>query len=66
MALVYRRRPTWLCPMSPKYIAGPMSSRLNARFIPHMGKRVPNGMLMTMSTYLVFRSLGLTSWVGAS
>lgn len=28
-------------PIRPKYMAGPIRSRLNAKFIPHMGKRVP-------------------------
>ncbi len=27
--------------MRPKYMAGPISSLLNAKFIPHMGNRVP-------------------------
>jgi len=39
--------------MRPKYIAGPMSSRSKAKFIPHIGKRVPFGMVMTASTYLI-------------
>ncbi|KAK8547069.1 hypothetical protein V6N13_099813 [Hibiscus sabdariffa] len=38
--------------MSPKYIAGPISSRSKARFVPHMGKRVPFGTVMIASTYL--------------
>jgi hypothetical protein len=38
--------------MSPKYIAGPINSRLNARFIPHMGNRVPLGIVITASTNL--------------
>lgn len=38
--------------MSPKYIAGPISSRSNARFIPHIGNRVPLGTVRTASTYL--------------
>lgn len=33
-------------------MAGPISSRSNARFIPHMGNRVPFGIVMTASTYL--------------
>ena len=39
--------------MRPKYIAGPMRSRSNAKFIPHMGNKVPFGMVRTASTYLV-------------
>lgn len=39
--------------MRPKYIAGPINSRLNPRFIPHMGKRVPFGIVSTASTYLI-------------
>jgi hypothetical protein len=39
----------------PKYIAGPMSSRSNARFIPHIGKRVPFGIVRIASTYLIAR-----------
>jgi hypothetical protein len=39
--------------MRPKYIAGPMTSRSNARFIPHMGNRVPFGIVRTASTYLI-------------
>ena len=31
----------WPSPIKPKYSAGPMSLRLNARFMPHMGKSVP-------------------------
>lgn len=42
----------WPSPIRPKYMAGPISSRSNARFIPHMGKRVPLGMVRTASTYL--------------
>lgn len=42
----------WPSPMSPKYIAGPISSRSNARFIPHMGNKVPLGIVKTASTYL--------------
>ncbi|KVH99295.1 hypothetical protein Ccrd_022478 [Cynara cardunculus var. scolymus] len=38
--------------MRPKYIAGPISSRSKARFIPHMGKRVPFGIVITASTNL--------------
>jgi hypothetical protein len=38
--------------MRPKYIAGPMSSLSKARFMPHMGNKVPFGMVMTASTYL--------------
>ena len=42
----------WPSPMSPKYMAAPMSSLSNARFIPHIGKRVPLGIVRTASTYL--------------
>ena len=38
--------------MRPKYIAGPINSRLKARFMPHMGKRVPFGTVIIASTYL--------------
>jgi hypothetical protein len=38
--------------MSPKYIAGPISSRLKAKFIPHIGKSDPLGMVKTASTNL--------------
>lgn len=31
----------WPSPMRPKYMAGPMASRSNARFMPHMGNSVP-------------------------
>jgi len=47
-------------------MAGPMRSRSKARFMPHMGKRVPLGMVITAFTYLSFRSRGFTSCVGAS
>lgn len=39
-------------PISPKYMAGPMSSLSNARFIPHIGNSVLLGMVRTASTYL--------------
>jgi hypothetical protein len=32
-----------------------MSSRSNARFIPHIGKRVPFGIVRIASTYLISR-----------
>jgi hypothetical protein len=38
--------------MRPKYIAGPMRSLSKARFMPHMGNKVPLGIVMTASTYL--------------
>jgi hypothetical protein len=38
--------------MRPKYIAGPINSRLKARFMPHIGKRVPFGIVITASTNL--------------
>ena len=44
----------WPSPKSPKYIAGPINSWLNARFIPHMamGYKVPLGIVNTASAYL--------------
>ncbi|GER45501.1 UDP-glucosyl transferase 71C2, partial [Striga asiatica] len=42
----------WPSPMSPKYMAAPMSSRSKARFIPHIGNKVPLGIVRTASTYL--------------
>lgn len=45
----------WPSPISPKYIAGPMRSLLNPRFIPHIGNRVPLGIVMTASTYLHYK-----------
>jgi len=39
--------------MRPKYIAGPMRSRSKAKFIPHMGNKVPFGMVKIASTYLI-------------
>ena len=54
------------CPIRPKYMAGPMTSRLKVRFIPHIGNREPFGTVITALTYLVFLSAGFTSWVGAS
>jgi hypothetical protein len=38
--------------MRPKYIAGPMRSLSKQRFMPHMGNKVPLGIVMTASTYL--------------
>jgi hypothetical protein len=38
--------------MRPKYIAGLMRSLSKARFMPHMGNKVPLGIVMTTSTYL--------------
>jgi hypothetical protein len=38
--------------MRPKYMAGPMRSLSKARFMPHMGNKVPLGIVMTASTYL--------------
>jgi hypothetical protein len=42
----------WPSPMRPKYIAGPINSLSKARFIPHIGNRVPFGIVKTASTYL--------------
>jgi hypothetical protein len=42
----------WPSPMRPKYIAGLMRSLSKARFMPHMGNKVPLGIVMTASTYL--------------
>lgn len=42
----------WPSPMSPKYMAGPISSLSNPRFIPHIGNSVPFGIVITASTYL--------------
>ncbi|THU54005.1 hypothetical protein C4D60_Mb10t20400 [Musa balbisiana] len=36
----------WPSPISPKYIAQPMSSRSKARFIPHIGNRLPLGICL--------------------
>lgn len=44
--------------MRPKYIAAPISSRSNAKFIPHMGNKVPFGIVRTASTYLKKIALG--------
>ena len=39
-------------PIKPKYIAGPMRFLSKAKFIPHIGKSVFLGMVMTASTNL--------------
>lgn len=45
--------------MRPKYIAGPISSRSNVKFIPHMGNKVPFGIVRTASTYLKKKNIAL-------